>query len=176
MKLTKLIWERSGVKCDYGCVMLYFNFPEIFKFQDAIDPNDLASAGFEDEPHCTLLYGLHDSKINDQEIQDVLDQYTFTTCKVHNFSLFENDKHDVLKLDVVGDNLSNCNKDLKEFPNSNEYPNYNPHITVAYLKPGTGKKYCDSFNEKVKEFWLMPQYAVYSKSNGIKKKINIRKD
>jgi hypothetical protein len=45
-------------------------------------------------------------------------------------------------------------------------------MTVAYLKPGTGKKYVKALDGL--EYDLMPQYAVYSKPNGDQDKINIK--
>ena len=36
IKLKDLIKESNNVH-DYGCVMLYFNFPEIIKIQDSIN-------------------------------------------------------------------------------------------------------------------------------------------
>jgi hypothetical protein len=40
-----------------------------------------------------------------------------------------------------------------------------------------GKKYVDMLNKaKANEFWLAPQYAVYSEADGTKTKINIRID
>jgi hypothetical protein len=47
-------------------------------------------------------------------------------------------------------------------------------MTIAYLKPGTGKRYTKML--KVVEFDLTPQYAVYSKPSGDKDKINIKVD
>lgn len=166
----------------YGCVMLYFNFPEINKIHDAINPDHLytedadQSYGVENEPHTTLLYGLHDT-VSLDEVSSVLDKYTYYTCKIHSPSLFENEKYDVLKFDVTGDNLHETNADLKEFPFTSDYPDYHPHLTVAYLKPGMGKKYVDMLNTaKANKFQLAPQYAVYSEANGTKTKISINID
>ena len=60
-----LISEASGNTYDYGCAMLYFDFPKMSEIHDQIDPSDIyeddkdKTYGLEDEPHCTLLYGLH---------------------------------------------------------------------------------------------------------------------
>jgi 2'-5' RNA ligase len=182
IKLTDLLKENSSSTYDYGCVMLYFGFPEINKIHDAINPSHIytedgdTTYGLEDEPHTTLLYGLH-NEVTLEDVSDVLDNYTYYTCKIHNPSLFENEKYDVLKFDVVGDNLHETNADLKQFPFTSNYPKYHPHLTVAYLNPGMGKKYVDMLNKvKANEFWLAPQYAVYSEADGTKTKINIRID
>ena len=72
MKLTNIVKqilnEKAGDVYEYGCAMLYFDFPEINKVHDAIDPKELyeeeddRSYGIENEPHTTLLYGLHKVK------------------------------------------------------------------------------------------------------------------
>jgi 2'-5' RNA ligase len=40
--------------------------------------------------------------------------------------------------------LEEVNKRLSELPNSNQFPEYKPHITIAYVKKGLGQKYADS--------------------------------
>ena len=72
----EFILEKEGDTYDYGCAMLYFDFPQINKIHDAIDPKDLyeeegdRTFGIEDEPHCTLLYGLH-KEVTPEMIQEM---------------------------------------------------------------------------------------------------------
>ena len=86
--------EETKEKFDYGCVMLYYDFPEIEDSHNIIDPNDIyhqegdRSFGLEDEPHTTLLFGLHDD-VTDEDVSKVLNKYKYSTCKLHNPSLFE---------------------------------------------------------------------------------------
>ena len=182
IKLINLLKENSTSTYDYGCVMLYFNFIEINKIHDAIKPSDIytengdSSYGLEDEPHTTLLYGLH-KEVSLTDVISVLDNYTYYTCKIYNPSLFENEKYDVLKFDVKGDNLKETNAELKQLPFTSDYPKYHPHLTVAYVKSGMGKKYVDMLNnKKSNEFRLAPQYAVFSEADGTRTKINIKID
>jgi 2'-5' RNA ligase len=182
IKLKNLIKENSTSTYDYGCVMIYFNFPEILKIHDAINPSHLyteegdTTYGLEDEPHTTLLYGLHNT-VSVEDVENVVDKHTFYTCKIHNPSLFQNEKYDVLKFDVEGDGLHDVNRDLKQFPFTSDYPKYHPHLTVAYLQPGMGKKYVDMLNKvKATEFWLAPEYVIYSQPDGTKTRININVD
>jgi len=56
-------------------------------------------------------------------------------------SVFENDKYDVLKVDVTGESLHDLNGKLSELPNEQTFPEYKPHLTIAYLKKGEGAKY-----------------------------------
>ena len=50
----------------YGCSMVFLKYPELFKLQDSINTDDLRNNGFEDEPHVTLLYGIHDGGEHDE--------------------------------------------------------------------------------------------------------------
>ena len=45
-------------------------------------------------------------------------------------------------------------------------------MTIGYLKPGTGEQYTKIL--KNQEYELTPVYAVYSKPNGEKEKLNIK--
>lgn len=179
MKLVDLLLEKKGDTYEYGCAMLYFNFPEMNKIHGAINPSDLyeededRSYGLEDEPHTTLLFGLHEG-VSVEDVQSVLDGFTFGTCKVHNASLFENEEYDVLKFDVKGDNLHACNEALKQYPYTNSFPDYHPHMTIGYLKPGMGAKYVKML--KGQEMELVPTHAVYSQPDGTKSKIAIKID
>lgn len=174
-KMGLLVEEKH----DYGCVMLFFNFPEIKDIHKLIDDDDVYndpdddSFGLEDEPHTTLLYGLHKG-VSDEDVKKILDKYTFESCKIFNPSLFENEKYDILKFDMKGDSLHSVNKDLKKHPYTSDYPDFHPHLTIAYLKSGTGKKYIDKL-KGIKNF-LLPKYAIYSKTDGTKVKININVD
>lgn len=176
IKLMDLLKEEKQ-KFEFGCAMLYFNFPEINKIQDAIDPQDIyteegdRSFGLEDEPHTTLLFGLHEG-VSQENVQDVLDNFTFGDCILYNASTFNNPQYDVLKFDVKGDSLHEANEELKQYPHTSNFPDYHPHATIAYLKPGTGKRYTEML--KGQEFTLTPTHAVYSKPNGDRVELPIK--
>lgn len=164
---------------DYGCAMLYLDFPEMESLHSEIDENDVyvddedSTFGLENEPHVTLLYGLHDD-VGLDKVEPIVGQRTYSTVKAHNASLFNNPKYDVLKFDIDGESLHDCNKSLSELPHTTDYPDYHPHMTVAYLKPGMGQKYADKL--KGKEYMLHPTHAIYSMPSGDKHKINVRID
>ena len=176
IKLTDLLKENDATPHSYGCVMLYFNFPEINKIHNVIRPDHVfndetdPTFGLETEPHTTLLYGLH-PEVTIDNVKDVLKNYDYSHCDIYNPSLFENEKYDVLKYDVNGKNLHETNKHLREYPFTSDFPDYHPHLTVAYLKKGLGKKYAKILeNSKYK---LKPTHAVYLQYNGIKTKLPI---
>ncbi len=174
------IAEKKGDSYDYGCVMLYFNFPEMKDIHNTIDENDLYTEegdrtyGLADEPHCTLLYGLH-KEVSADQIKTVVKNYTFDDLKLQNASLFEN-QYDVLKFDVTYNNdgesfLHDCNKELCTLPHTTSFPDYHPHATIAYLKKGMGKKYVDQMEGL--NFTVKPSHIIYSMANGDKIKIEL---
>lgn len=172
-----LINESKNQTYNYGCAMVYFEFPEMNYIHKLIDPNHIyteegdGSFGLENEPHTTLLYGLHDG-VTLENVKSVIDGHTFDTCRVHNPSLFQNEKYDVLKFDVNGTNLHKVNDDLKQYPYTSDFPDYHPHLTVAYLKPGFGSRYVRKLGNI--EYMLKPIYGVYSQPDGTKTKIELK--
>lgn len=179
--INKLLTEDR--KHEFGCAMLYFDFPEIKQIHSLIDKNDLyidvedPTFGLETQPHCTLLFGLHE-EITTEDIKTILDKYSFPPLELNNPSFFEvDDLYDVLKFEVINKNLHTINKELRKYPHTNDYPDYKPHCTIAYVQPGLGKKYVDLLNkQKFTQFELQPSYAIYSKPDGEEDKININID
>lgn len=179
MKLLNILKEMSSkTTFTKGCVMLFFNFPEVENLHNLINPDDLyndpedPTFGIEDEPHTTLLFGL-DPSVTLEQVTEILNKYQYSDCKIYNASLFENEKYDVLKFDVEGDMLKETNYSLKKLPYKSNFPGYHPHLTIAYLKPGKGKKYVESLQNQ--QFMLVPTHAVYSfpPDNKVNIKINV---
>ena len=61
-------------------------------------------------------------------------------------------------------------KELSKLPHTTDYPDYQPHITIAYLQPGKGQKYIETdykynFNQVKK--------IIYSKANDQKLEITL---
>lgn len=164
----KSINENEG-KYSYGCAMLYFNFKELKEVQDEINEDDLLEDGFENNPHVTLLYGLHE-EVTDKEVFKIIDEFEIPELEVYNVSAFTSDKQDVLKFDIrqymeddyskKDDVLYKINKSLTKLPYTTDFPDYHPHVTIAYLKPGTSNKYIKQFKDLT--YKVMPQKIVYS--------------
>ena len=177
-KMKSIMGINEGKQAyPYSCAMLYFNPDAVTELHSKINPEDLSDEegfGLEPESHCTLLYGLHDNEVGIDDIIKVLNKYSYTNCKAHNLSCFNNPKYDVLKYDIMGDNLNETNEELKQFPFTSDYPEYHPHMTVAYLKPGKGKHYIDMLGKDHKEMIMTPQHGVYSRTDGTKHKIPVR--
>jgi 2'-5' RNA ligase len=150
----------------YGCAMLRLNFDQdIRELQFIIDKNDLYikpndhTYGLAKDPHVTLLYGLNND-VKPELVGDLLNLNKFRRVRLHNISLFENEVFEVLKFDVEDLVVLRANDVLKQLPHTKLHDQYNPHVTVAYLKPGLGQKYVNSF--KNYEYWVSPLYIVYS--------------
>jgi hypothetical protein len=155
-QLYDFISEGSAVRT-YACLMLDLSFllEQIKKVQEEICPCEVYDLepghGIETEPHITCLYGLHI-----QQAKLLTDKINLRpmTFKIKNISLFENDKFDVLKLGIESKDLHELNKEVcNNFEYTNNYPNYKPHCTIAYLLPGTGRYYTKIKSELLgKEF------------------------
>lgn len=159
----------------YGCVMVFFEydkslwkeFQNIIDEEDLYEPKDESGFGKEKEPHVTILYGLHDT-IPDKDVEEEIKNIKTPKLKMGKVSSFNNDKFDVLKFDVESDDLHKLNKKFNKFPNTNDYPKYHPHSTIAYVKKGKAKKYIDKLND-FKDIEFESVKIVYSKANGDKK-------
>lgn len=92
--------------------------------------------------HITVLFGIEDnSEIGN--IRKIAKSHKPIIVEFGNLSLFEND-NDVLKIEVKSKGLIKLHKEIRaKIPNTWSHDDYNPHITIAYLKSGTGKKYTE---------------------------------
>lgn len=105
--------EENAAKRSYACLMLDCSKTKAkFKeLQKDIDKDDLYTEeeghGLENDPHITVLYGIHeqDGKVVKAELELTTVEYTLT-----GLSLFENDKFDVLKFTVRSPDLKKLNK------------------------------------------------------------------
>ena len=164
------LFEKKEAGHSYGCAMIYFDFPEMQELHSQIEDSDIyteegdRSFGLEDEPHVTLLYGLHSNEIDDNTVMEICKSRPVGPITLVNISLFENEQYDVLKFDAQNEVLHSINSELSELPHTTSFPDYHPHSTLGYLKPGTGKKYVELFKNKTYEVY--PSKIVYSKPSG----------
>ena len=141
----------------YGCVMMDADMKD---WEDnhisGIDPKDVYhkpyddSYGLEDNPHVTVLYGIHEDEIDPEVIYDVIqNEMGPLTLNVDEIGTFEGDEYDVVKYNLpVTDELKSYREKFeKRYPNTQTFPEYHPHMTLAYVKPGCGKKYAKKLDE-----------------------------
>ncbi len=141
--------EKPGNLYQYGCVMIELNISNWDELVSSIDANDVylpedPSHGVETNPHVTILYGLNKG-VTKEEVKSIFDNFHGDIhVEIDGVGVFENEEFDVVKLNVVPDGaLQELHDELKKLPNSDQYPTYHPHITLAYVKKGTGKKYAN---------------------------------
>jgi 2'-5' RNA ligase len=135
---TKDASEVNSPGQPLSCVMLNVS-DELKALQSLLvshlSKDDLDAKGVEDEPHITIRFGLHtqdaDSMIG---FANLIQPIRFTVNGVASFSSKE---YDVLFLTVESPELVRFNELLGKLPNTQTHPKYVPHLTLAYVKPGT---------------------------------------
>ena len=179
----RLLNEGSGGH-DYGCVMLFLpiekkwwkSITDEIKEEDVYKPEGERDYGIQpsDETHVTILYGCLPS-VTDENVEEVLSSEGKPKLKIGGLSLFENDDFDVVKFDVSSNILNKLNEKMKEYPYTNTYDTYEPHITVAYVKKGCGKKAIEDIGD-ISDIDFKPSHYIYSKPNGDKVRFEIKED
>lgn len=154
--------EASGVTTDkkigsdtkYEKSSVQFEVPNqiadmIKSYAEQLPEQIIAEDGIETESHCTVLYGVLSNNFSD--VQNVLQGNSLLhntrpfKVTLGDISFFEGDENDVMKIDVISQDLLDLNKKLRDnLEYSNDYDNYIPHITIAYLKSGSAKKLDDN--------------------------------
>ena len=177
MNIFKYKQFLESKKYEFGCVLVDYNFTNWSEIKKTIVEGDIyeeegKNYGLQNRPHLTLLYGLHDT-VTDQEIHNCFKGFSEDDFKVEisGVSIFENPDFDVLKLGVVNNSkLQEINSKLSELPNSNQFPEYKPHITIGYLKSGTGYKYVNpKYNYKITSI----KKIAYTRPDGTELIINL---
>nr|HPI82665.1 2'-5' RNA ligase family protein [Candidatus Paceibacterota bacterium] len=101
------------------------------------------SYGLEEQPHITVVYGIHEDEIDPETVASVIKaNMKPLTVTIDEIDIFEGKEYDVVKYNVpVNDQLKKYRELFLKFPNTQTFPEYHPHMTIAYVKPGMGKKY-----------------------------------
>lgn len=127
---------------EYASTQLDLTDPAVLRaarsLQSQIDPADVMK--LEENPHVTVRYGL-DPGVTAVEIADLARAGRPVEIKVKGLSLFRTPKYDVLKYDVESTQLEEMNRRLGNVPHTDTQEGFHPHLTVAYLRPGTGDRY-----------------------------------
>jgi hypothetical protein len=141
--------EDDGNVYEYSCAMLpiskensaimqYWAKQNIPVESLLIDP-DQGMDGYEDNPHVTVKYGLHTDDVTD--IEKLTSGYGPVPVKFGKVSKFENPDFDVIKIEIISEPLHELNKLISDnLENTDTYPTYEPHATLAFVKKGTCDK------------------------------------
>jgi 2'-5' RNA ligase len=144
IKYFGIITESRAKTAPYGCLMamlpkeyaqsLVAFGRQIIKDQDLYVMD--GEFGREKEPHVTIKYGFKPD-LNEMQIRKLLKDIKPFNVEVIKLNQFiTNPEYDVVKLTVESPILRELNKKCQLFPNMDEHPVYNQHITLAYVQKG----------------------------------------
>jgi 2'-5' RNA ligase len=137
-------------KCSTQC-----NLPEniagpIIRLAELVKDEHLHEYGRENEPHITVLYGIKPTPSALNETEHALRECGPVKASLGDLSKFSNESFDVLNFEIISEDLHNLNGNLSEkLDYQNDYPEYNPHLTIAYVKPGMGDFYIQKMKDVI---------------------------
>jgi hypothetical protein len=101
--------------------------------------DEKGGCGREKEPHITVKYGVP-MPTPSEELRAIVHSFRPFSIQLGGVSLFENDLFDVVKLDVISEQLHELNGQISAaFPVESKFKDYIPHATIAYVKKGKGR-------------------------------------
>lgn len=142
--ITTAITENF--KYEYGCLMLDLDIEDWDRMLAMIDTDDIYDTpahGLEYHPHVTILFGFLPD-VKEEAIKEEISKLKISepiTLTVTGISHFSGTDCDPVKFDVVSPYLNRLHEYFKKFPHVEDFPEYRPHITIAYVKRGKGAKY-----------------------------------
>ncbi len=107
-----------------------------------IDPENPKDNGRENQIHTTVSYGI-DPSTDPGDIQfAIFQQRRPVQVKLGAISKFDKDDCDVIKIDVISHDMERMHREIEENLETpgNTFPDYRPHITIAYVKKGSADK------------------------------------
>jgi len=156
---------------DYGCVMARIDEEtshKILEFNQRMIGEDVLyvdeeGLGREDTPHVTVKWGLTESYSKDR-MAELLREVRPFMMEIRGIGLFENEQFDVVKFNVDGKELKALNEMFSRLPNEDSHPVYQPHMTLAYVRKGMGRK----FARETKRFARVPVNMIEYSDRGVK--------
>jgi 2'-5' RNA ligase len=126
---------------DYSCLMAEIPddvAQEIIAFADTIPDEhiyepDNDEKGRTKHAHITVKFGIHTTDLAD--VEKVVAGSPLLRAKLGRVTAFNNEDFVVLKVSVQSEDLTKLNGKIKrELECTDTFPDYKPHVTIAYLK------------------------------------------
>lgn len=108
-----------------------------------LDPSD-PSFGREKNIHLTILGNIEET--SDEKLKKIIGEEDYIMCEMGKIKLFKNhSKYDVVHIEITNNCIHKLNKNLSQsIKNTNKFPLYIPHITIAYVKKGCGDSFLNN--------------------------------
>ena len=155
----------------------YENNPFIEELQKKIKKDELYTEednndyGLETNPHVTLVPCL-DNDVDLEKLKTYLEDISEYDILLTDLSKFECENFDVLKCSARSKALLDTNKKIvKDFDTHSEYKEYQPHLTIAYMKQGMTDKYLKKILPKLIHLKPKNFHFSYVDKNGNEKEI-----
>lgn len=157
-----------------GCLMVRFSLVDNIEIQKWVSenvPEDVIITP-EHEIHITILYGIKDT-VPVSEIQAFCETIPLIVVKLGEISFFNQPEQDVMKITVDSPQLQEINRRLiKHLGEENIEPSkysYNPHLTLAYVKPGVLSSF--EGNQRFCGYVYLLKDVVYSEPGSVIKHV-----
>lgn len=164
-------------KNEYGCLMAMASqhiSPHIIKFGKTVIPPEILytkpdddSYGYDNDPHVTVKFGFAPD-LTKKDLASILQGVKPFNVILHALSQFNNPEFDVIKFDAESTVLRELRVKTDTYPNYDKFPEYKPHMTLAYVQP---KKFRHIKNNL--RFIVPIDKFMYSGANGQKIVINL---
>lgn len=169
--------EKKGVSYSHSAVLYEIpleNANAIVRWgKDKIKNDKLyeedPSMGREDHTHVTVKYGL--TTIDPKKIEDIVCDVEPFEIELGDVILFKQPEYHVVVIKVKGPKLHQLHKKISKLKNVDKWPTYRPHITVAYVQPGTADHL--NGNKKFNGTKITVDKVQFASSDGKKKTIKL---
>lgn len=132
---------------------------------------DWCKEGVEWDSHCTMYYGLTNPNGTDVTKESLPEIVDFLQCFIadneelvfvpNKCEVFENPNWDCLVVTAVAGGLNALHAAFqKRFNYKGSEYEYNPHVTLGYVKKGLGKGYANKFNTGYAGHKAMPVNSI----------------
>lgn len=151
MTLKDMLLERKLNPAErLGCLMAMVDksvCKTLLKFNEQIIPDDIIyhkfnekgedEFGREKECHVTIRFGFT-KDLNELDVRQLIKGQKEFLVEVTGLNKFDtNPEFDVIKFSVESPILTKLNHVSGVHPNKTDFPDYHPHLTLAYVKKGT---------------------------------------